>query len=91
MSEYYRILKDLLDTSGVAERRTETATGREALFRNGVMIAGEEGRYDLVETIRTEPVLFLFGCGHVGKALYDLGVLQGMRMIILDDRPELLT
>ena len=92
MNEYYcAFLKALSD--GSIERRTDTENGEEAILRNGSLIASTSAAVsaDLIEIVKAEPHLILFGSGHVGKALYDLGVLQKMRMTILDDRPELLT
>lgn len=80
-------------TSGAVERRTDTASGDEAIYRNGCLIAAdgkEPLSPDLIETVKTEPHLFLFGAGHIAKALYDIAVLMGMRMTVVDDRPELL-
>ena len=91
MSEFYRTMRKLLAEYGSVERRTDTETGKEALFLDGQFIIGDEGRYSQTEKIKAEPVLILFGAGHVGKALYDLARLQGMRIIVLDDRRELLT
>ena len=76
MSEFYRTMRKLLAEHGSVERRTDTGTGKEALFLDGRFIIGEEGDYSQTERIKTEPVLILFGAGHVGKALYDLAMLQ---------------
>ena len=81
---------------GSAERRTLTATGDEAVFQNGLIAAATDPSLDysdadIVESIAAEPHLVMFGAGHIGKALHDLGALQSMRMTVLDDRPELLT
>jgi xanthine dehydrogenase accessory factor len=97
MSTYYRTFLQTVREGGYnnLERRTEFMTGAEALYRDGVLIAqdGETAvqKPDLVENIVAEPHLVLFGCGHVGKALYDLAVLQDMKVTILDSREELLT
>ena len=91
MNEFYTELERLLAGHGNAERRTDTETGNEALFHDGRFLIGDKGSYDLIERIIAEPVIVMFGAGHVGKALYDLAVLQGMRTIVLDDRPALLT
>mgnify|MGYP000285992010 CR=1 FL=1 len=37
-----------------------------------------------------DPVLYIFGAGHVGKALADFACLAGYRVIVTDDRPEML-
>lgn len=97
MSTYYRTFLQTIREGGYEslERRTEFRTGAEALYRDGVLIA-QDGAIpvenpDLVENIVAEPHLVLFGCGHVGKALYDLAVLQEMKITVLDSRKELLT
>ncbi len=94
MNEYFSVFLDSIG-KGCVERRTDFQSGNEAIYQNGIMLAstgcGNFSSPDLTETVKAEPHLVLFGSGHVGKALYDLGVLQGMRMTILDDRAELLT
>jgi len=40
---------------------------------------------------RPDPVAYIFGAGHVGKATSEAASLVGFRVIITDDRPELLT
>lgn len=97
MSTYYRTFLQTIQEGGYGrlERLTDLKTGAEALRRDGVVIAEDGGNLsrepDLVENIVAEPQLVLFGCGHVGKALYDLAVLQDMRITVFDARKELLT
>lgn len=38
-----------------------------------------------------DPVVYIFGAGHVGKATCEAAHLAGFRVIVTDDRPELLT
>lgn len=38
-----------------------------------------------------EPVVYIFGAGHVGKATCEAASLVGFRVVVTDDRPELLT
>lgn len=45
----------------------------------------------LNELIKPEPHLFVFGAGHVSKALYDLAVLQGMKITVADERCDVCT
>jgi len=40
---------------------------------------------------RPDPVVHIFGAGHVGKATSEVASLVGFRVIVSDDRPELLT
>lgn len=41
-----------------------------------------------VEPLQTAPTLLVIGCGHVGKALAELGKWAGFRVIVSDDRAE---
>ncbi len=94
MNEYYSKLLSFLP-EGNLERRTDLKTGHEAIYKDGLFLFGDcEDRVenaDLSECIVAEPHLVLFGCGHVGKALYDLAALQNMRITVLDSRELLLT
>ena len=94
MNSYYSNLLKVLP-QGNLERRTDLKTGHEAIYKDGLFLFGDSDdkirEPDLVESIVPEPHLVLFGCGHVGKALYDLAVLQNMRITILDSREGLLT
>ncbi|MCQ2411490.1 MAG: XdhC family protein [Sphaerochaetaceae bacterium] len=94
MDNYYdRFLEALQE--GDLERRTDFCTGHEAIYRNGKLLCADADdpieTPSLVEEIKAEPHLVMFGCGHVGKALYDLAVLQNWKITILDCREELLT
>ena len=78
------------------ERRLISSTGEEAVFQDGILVASTSGRTDFseadyVDKLRPLPHLFLFGAGHVGKALYDVAMLQGFPVTILDERPEQLS
>ncbi|MCS6872518.1 MAG: XdhC family protein [Anaerolineae bacterium] len=42
-----------------------------------------------VEPYNVAPILVVIGCGHVGKALAELGKWLGFRVIVSDDRAEL--
>jgi len=92
MSEYYRSLLSVL-TEGNLERRTDLKTGCEAIYKDGQFLFGDGvdklEEADLTESIVPEPHLVLFGSGHIAKALYDLAVLQDMKVTVLDCRGEL--
>ncbi|MFC2821642.1 MAG: XdhC family protein [Spirochaetales bacterium] len=94
MNSYYTKFYNAL-LEGNLQRRTDFKTGNEAVYRNGELICSDFGKAvenpDLIEDIQVEPHLVLFGCGHVGKALYDIAVLQDMKVTVLDCRAELLT
>lgn len=93
-NDFYRNFYDAL-MSGDAERRTMFATGAQQVLKDGKVIAARQaswsepiGEPDLIEYIKPEPHLFVFGAGHVSKALYDLAVLQGMKFTVADERGE---
>jgi xanthine dehydrogenase accessory factor len=41
-----------------------------------------------IEPIGTPPTLLVIGCGHVGKALAELGKWTGFRVVVSDDRAD---
>lgn len=94
MNSYYSNLLKILP-EGNLERRTDITTGHEAIYRDGKLLFSDSEdavtKPDLTESIVAEPHLVLFGSGHVGKALYDLAVLQDMKVTIFDPRADLLT
>ena len=91
MREYYKAFLKAI-TEGGLQRQTSFSTGDEAIYRDGCFICGDDiEEPDLTEDIQMEPHLVLFGCGHVGKALYDLAVLQDMKVTVLDCREDFLT
>ena len=91
MSKYYRDFLNALNEGNV-QRRTDLKTGAEAIYRNGVLICSDSDDIvrepGLIEDIKVEPHLVLFGAGHIGKALYDLAVLQDMRVTVFDPRAD---
>lgn len=44
-----------------------------------------------VEPVQPEPTLLIVGAGHVGRALAQLAHFLGYRVLVSDDRPEMLT
>ena len=94
MNSYYSNLLKVLP-QGNLERRTDLTTGHEAIYKDGKLLFSDSedavSKPDLVESIVAEPHLVLFGSGHVGKSLYDLAVLQDMKVTVFDPRTELLT
>lgn len=92
---YIKTLLDNLDC-GNLERLTWFGTGAEAVYRDGKLLCSDgdipDGlSADLAENIIVKPHLVLFGGGHVGKALYDLAMLQGLKVTVLDPRKDVLT
>ena len=87
MNELYRMLLEAVARGQKITRKTDTATGDEALFIDGSLAWGDDIKEGLEENLVAEPVLVLFGAGHVSKALYDIASLHSMRTIILDIIP----
>jgi xanthine dehydrogenase accessory factor len=54
------------------------------------MTCGGELRL-FIKVFQPQPQLLVIGGGHIGLEVYKLGVHQGFRVIIVDDRPEMLT
>ncbi len=44
-----------------------------------------------IEVLPLRPTLLIIGGGHVGQAVAELGAFLGYRIVVLDDRPELVT
>lgn len=93
---YSRFLKAL--ELGDLERRTSFVNGAQQIIQNGKVVTAMGASLetpmeapDLIETIKPEPHLFIFGAGHVSKALYDLAMLQGMKVTVADERGEVCT
>jgi xanthine dehydrogenase accessory factor len=42
----------------------------------------------IIELLRADPPLIIFGGGHVGKAVSQCAALAGFRVTVVDDRPE---
>ncbi|MGB8648529.1 MAG: XdhC/CoxI family protein [Anaerolineae bacterium] len=58
--------------------------------RGDPLICGGEMEI-FVEPVVAAPTLVIIGAGHVGAACAELGKFLGFHVVILDDRPELLT
>jgi len=41
----------------------------------------------LLEPIEPDPVLYIFGAGHIGQALSPLGKMADFKVVVIDDRP----
>lgn len=75
----------------VPTREAATALGRRLLAGGGfeAVDLGERRLYG--EVFGPAPTLVVAGAGHVGKALAGLARFLGLRVVILDDRPEYAT
>ncbi len=91
MAEIYSALLNALKRGSV-ERLTDRSTLKEGLYQGDILFFGDEVEREnsYVEYIAKEPHLVVFGGGHVGKALYDLASLQGMRTTYIDERESVL-
>ena len=91
MNKLYMKLAEALEEGRKIEWLTSPDDGKECLIVDGEPAFGSIEGSMSATAITTEPTLLLIGAGHIGKALYDLASLQGMRTIVLDDRAEELT
>lgn len=59
-----------------------------APFGHNEMLQADDGTQVYVEGFTTPPTLIIMGGGHIGKSVYNLALMLGFRVIIVDDRPE---
>lgn len=59
-----------------------------APFATKEYLAGENDTEVYIEGFTTPPTLVIMGGGHVGRAVYEVAVPLGFRVVIVDDRPE---
>ena len=90
--ELYSTLYSLLQ-KGDVERRT-IFPDKVALFQNGEEKYKEgDGDWenpDLIENIKPEPHLVIFGAGHVSKAIAEIANVLEMKVTVIDEREEVL-
>lgn len=71
-----------------ALEREAAELGRRVLAREGAELAAGAGASLYAEAFAPPPALVIVGAGHVGKALAALGRFLGVRVTVIDDRPE---
>lgn len=74
-----------------ALERDALELGRRVLSRESAELAVVAGRHVYAEAFGPAPALVIVGAGHVGKALAALGKVLGLRVTVIDDRPEYAT
>ena len=92
MANYYAALKKALKIGDVT-RITSLEKKKECLIQNNEVIYGEALEDDgslIVETIKPEVHLVLFGAGHIAKAIHDIATILKMKITVLDEREETL-
>lgn len=91
MTDYYKTLKEHLKLGDVL-RLTDLDSKKEGLYQEGKLIWGEEiASPSLIETIKPEPQLVIFGAGHISKAISDIAHIMAMRTTVLDEREKMLS
>ena len=92
MANYYETLINALKIGDVT-RITSLDKKEECLLQNNKVIYGESidknGDF-IVETIKPEVHLVLFGAGHIAKAIHDIASILKMNITVLDEREEIL-
>ena len=92
MANYYEALAKALRVGDVT-RITSLDKKKECLIQNNEVIYGETLKDDgslIVETIKPEVHLVLFGAGHIAKAIHDIATILKMKITVLDEREETL-
>jgi xanthine dehydrogenase accessory factor len=85
-----RPIRSLLDDQGLLDR-IRSQTGRVLREnRSGISIVHKEGeRIELLlEPVRSDPTVFVFGGGHISICLASLVPTVGFRLVVIDDRPS---
>ena len=59
---------------------------RDSALESGLICGGELDVY--VEPVFPQPTAFIFGAGHISKALSKIAALAGFSTVIIDDRPS---
>lgn len=81
-----RVVADALATLADGRSRTVSYTLNDLRDGDPGICGGTVTLF--VEPLQTRPTLLVIGCGHVGKALAELGKWTGFRVIVSDDRAE---
>jgi xanthine dehydrogenase accessory factor len=77
-----------LGDSGLDERSVRKAVNLMALGKQEYVVDEETGAEIFIEAFTTPPTMVLAGGGHVSKALAPIARSVGMRVFVVDDRPE---
>jgi len=77
-----------LGDSGLDERTARKAATLMALGKQEYFIDEETGTEAFIEAFTTPPTMVLAGGGHVSKAIAPIARSVGMRVFVVDDRPE---
>jgi xanthine dehydrogenase accessory factor len=77
-----------LGDSALNERSVRKAVNLMALGKQEYVVDEETGAEIFIEAFTTPPTMVLAGGGHVSKALAPIARSVGMRVFVVDDRPE---
>jgi xanthine/CO dehydrogenase XdhC/CoxF family maturation factor len=81
--------RDVLSFSDLSE----ACLDRVSAFVSGtdcVLLLESAGSQVIVERVDNRRSLFVFGAGHVGRSVALMGVMLGLRVVLIDDRREFL-
>jgi len=84
-----KVIADAIDALEDGKPRYETylfSTRPEDQQRSVGLCGGEVDIY--IDIIRPDPTLMLIGAGHIALPLARMGALLGMRIVVVDDRPD---
>lgn len=77
-----------LGDSALDERSVRKAVNLMALGKQEYVVDKETGAEIFIEAFTTPPTIVLAGGGHVSKAIEPIARSVGMRVFVVDDRPE---
>lgn len=77
-----------LGDSGLNDRAVRSALNLMAMGNQEYVVDEETGAEVFIEAFTTPPTMVLAGGGHVSKAIAPIAKSVGMRLFVVDDRPE---
>ncbi|MBN1898665.1 MAG: XdhC family protein [Spirochaetes bacterium] len=82
-----RLIKDARETIKSKNHRVVRYTMEGAKNSHTKMICGGWMEF-FIEPLKIKPNMYIFGAGHIGKALYQLGQMSHFHVTVIDDRKE---
>ncbi len=81
-AEVYNAAREVMETEKA--KMLEFSLGQDAAYENGLICGGQLNVY--VEPVVPQPWAYLFGAGHVSRAIAQIAQLAGFATVVVDDR-----
>jgi xanthine dehydrogenase accessory factor len=83
-----QLMEEGTAATGEIDGLTDEAERLSRFARPRLVEISELGMSVFVEPVEDDPVLYLFGAGHVSTFVAPLAKMVGFRVVVMDDRPE---